>query len=120
MTEYALEVDKGGLKIKPDTAPDESFTNTNSRSGTVTLNARKIPMSDLAYSLRRELGRPVADKTQVTGDFDFNLTWSAADAVGSSAPSLFTALQKFGLRLVSSKGPVEVIVIDRMEKASDN
>ena len=120
MTEYALEVDKGGLKIKPDTGPDESFSNTNSRSGIVNLKARKIPMDDLAYSLRRELGRPVADKTQVAGDFDFDLTWSNADAVDGPAPSLFTALQKLGLRLVSAKGPVEMIVIDRMEKASDN
>lgn len=120
MTEYALEIDKGGLKIKPDTGPDESFSNTNSKAGVVNLKARKIPMSDLAYSLRRELGRPVADKTQVAGNYDFDLTWSSADAVDGSAPSLFTALQKSGLRLVSLKGPVEMIVIDRMEKASDN
>jgi uncharacterized protein (TIGR03435 family) len=38
----------------------------------------------------------------------------------STVPSLFTALQKLGLRLVSMKGPVEMIVIDGMEKASDN
>jgi uncharacterized protein (TIGR03435 family) len=120
MTEYALEVEKGGLKIQSDTGPDETFSQTSSRSGIVTLKARKIPMSDLAYSLRRQLGRPVADKTQVSGDFDFDLTWSTADAVDGSVPSLFTALRKVGLRLVSAKGPVEMIVIDRMEKASDN
>lgn len=120
MTEYALEVDRGGLKIKADTGNDESFSNTGSGSGIVTLNARKIPMSDLAYSLRRQLGRPVTDKTQVAGNFDFNLTWSTEEAVDGSVPSLFTALQKLGLRLVSMKGPVEVIVIDQLEKASEN
>jgi uncharacterized protein (TIGR03435 family) len=77
-------------------------------------------MSDVAYSLRRQLSRPVADKTQVSGNFDFDLTWSTADAVDGSVPSLFTALQKLGLHLVSAKGPVEMIVIDRMEKASEN
>ncbi len=120
LTEYALEVDRGGLKIKADTGNDESFSNTSSRSGVVTLKARKIPMSDLAYSLRRQLGRPVADKTQVSGDFDFDLMWSTEEAVDGSVPSLFTALQKLGLRLVSMKGPIEIIVIDRMEKASEN
>jgi uncharacterized protein (TIGR03435 family) len=120
LTEYALEVDRSGLKIKADTGNDESFSNTSSRSGIVTFKARKIPMSDLAYSLRRQLGRPVADKTQVSGDFDFDLTWSTEEAVDGSVPSLFTALQKLGLRLVSMKGPVEMIAIDRMEKASEN
>jgi len=120
MTEYALEVDRQGLKIKTDNGIDESFSDTNSRSGIVTLKARKIPMSDLAYSLRRQLGRPVTDKTQVSGNFDFDLTWSTEDALDGSVPSLFTALQKLGLRLVSMKGPVETVVIDRIDKASEN
>lgn len=82
LTEYALEVDRSGLKMKANTGNDESFSNTSARSGIVTLRARKIPMSDLAYSLRRQLGRPVTDKTQVSGDFDFDLTWSTEERPG--------------------------------------
>ncbi len=120
LTEYALEITKDGPKLTPNTGNDETFSNTSSRSGVLTLKARKIPMSDLAYSLTRQLGRPVTDKTGLSGEFDFDLTWSTEEALDSTAPSVFTALQKLGLRLVSMKGPVEMIVIDGIEKASDN
>jgi len=120
LTEYALEISKEGPKLTPNTGNDETFSNTSSRSGVVSFKARKIPMSDLAYSLTRQLGRPVTDWTGLSGDFDFDLTWSTEEALDSTVPSVFTALQKFGLRLVSMKGPVEMIVIDGMEKASEN
>jgi uncharacterized protein (TIGR03435 family) len=120
LTEYALEVSKDGSRLTPDTGNDETFSNTSSRSGIVTLKARKIPMDDLAYALRRQLGRPVTDKTGLSGEFDFDLTWSTEEAPDSTVPSVFTALQKIGLRLVSMKGPVEIVVIDAMEKASEN
>jgi uncharacterized protein (TIGR03435 family) len=120
LTEYALEVSKDGSRLTPDTGNDETFSNTSSRSGIVTLKARKIPMEDLAYALRRQLGRPVTDKTGLSGEFDFDLTWSTEEAPDSTVPSVFTALQKIGLRLVSMKGPVEIVVIDGMEKASEN
>jgi len=77
-------------------------------------------MEDFAYSLRRQLGRPVIDRTGLTGEFDLDLTWSSEQAADSNEPSVFTALQKIGLRLVSMKGPVEMIVIDEVEKASEN
>jgi uncharacterized protein (TIGR03435 family) len=120
LTEYALEIGRDGLKLPPNTRNEESFSNTSSRSGVVTFKARKIPMSDLSYSLRRQLGRPVTDRTGLGGEFDFDLTWSTEEALDSAVPSVFTALQKIGLRLVSMKGQVEVIVIDTIEKASDN
>ena len=123
LTEYALEIGKDGLKLKPDTGSDETFSNTTARSGIVTFKARKIPMSDLAYSLTRQLGRPVKDKTGLSAEFDFDLTWSTQEgdaAQDTTVPSVFTALQKTGLRLTAMKGPVETIVIDRIEKASEN
>jgi uncharacterized protein (TIGR03435 family) len=120
LTEYALEAAKDGPKLKPHTGDGETFSNTSSRAGIVTLKAGKVPMDDFAYSLRRQLGRPVTDKTGLTGEFDFDLTWSTEEAPDSAVPTLFTALQKLGLRLVSMKGPVELIVIDGIEKASDN
>jgi bla regulator protein blaR1 len=77
------------------------------------------------------------DKTGLTGKYDFVLEWTpdpGADARAQGfgdgvtepapapgGPSIFTALQEqLGLRLESQKGPVENIVIDRVEKPSEN
>ena len=120
LTEYALEAMKNGPKPKPHKGDGEPFTNTTATAGTVTLKANKITMEDFAYSLRRELGRPVIDRTGLTGEFDFDLTWSSGQVADTNEPSVFTALQKLGFRLVSMKGPVDMIVIDGVEKASEN
>jgi len=82
-------------------------------------------MQDLAKALSRELGRPVRDQTGLNAAFDFKLKWTPDFAAPESgrldAPSLFTALQQqLGLRLESRKGPVEIIVIDRASKPSEN
>jgi uncharacterized protein (TIGR03435 family) len=89
--------------------------------------------------LSRELDRIVIDKTGLTGLFDFRLEWNRAATaalVSSGAlndpnkatpspdpdsPSIFTALEEqLGLKLESSKGPVEVLIIDHAEKPSRN
>jgi uncharacterized protein (TIGR03435 family) len=71
----------------------------------------------------------VVDQTGLTGAYDFTLKWRSEQSVaasdnqedGADAPSLFTALQEqLGLRLVPSKAPVEVIVIDHIERPSEN
>lgn len=116
---YALEVMKGVSKVKPHTGEGTPSTSTNSRSGVVTLRASKHSMQDFAAALARQVGRPVIDKTGLTGEFDFNLEWSS-DQAAEAGPSVFTALQTLGLRLVSTKGPAEFIVIDHIEKASEN
>jgi bla regulator protein blaR1 len=86
--------------------------------------------------LSQTLGRTIVDKTGLTGFLDFTLRWApdsvqtvepfgpgteAPPPVDPSGPSIFTALQEqLGLRLESSKGPVEVIVIDSVERPSEN
>jgi uncharacterized protein (TIGR03435 family) len=101
------------------------------------LDAKGVTMVVLATNLSRTftaaLGRNVIDGTGLTGTFDFHLTWamdSPASAPGtaentshpdSTAPSIFVALQEqLGLRLEPTKGPVEVLVIDHIEKPSGN
>jgi uncharacterized protein (TIGR03435 family) len=121
MPEYALEVAKGGARVKRSAGDEKPSMSTNARSGTVTLKATKISMRDFAGSLARQAGRPVVDHTGLIGDdFDFEMEWSADQAFDGTGPSIFTALQGLGLRLVSTKGPVEVIVIDRVERPSAN
>ena len=97
------------------------------------LNAGGMPMSNLATALAPQVGRIVIDKTELTGNYDFELTY-APEALGGgvgapplvngnpvpvdpNAPNLFTALQEqLGLRLQADRGPVEVLVIDSVER----
>src|SRR6185503_18657146 len=93
-----------------------------------TLDGIRLSMNQLADRLSRSLHRPVIDKTGLKDEtFDIHLTWieDIADAVPNpdlpSSPSLFTALaEQLGLKLESTKGPVEVLIIDRAEKPSQN
>jgi uncharacterized protein (TIGR03435 family) len=95
-------------------------------------------MAGLAGSLSAMLSRTVVDKTGIGGEFDFLLTFTpdspavpspdgaAPRASDSSAatergPDIFTAIQEqLGLKLVSAKGPVEILVIDHAERPSEN
>ena len=72
--------------------------------------------------VRREpAGRIVLDKTELTKSYDFTLEWAPDDSFDPIAPSLFTAWkEQLGLRLEPRRIPVEVLVIDRIEKLSRN
>lgn len=74
------------------------------------LTARTQAIEKITPALQSLTGRPVVDRTGLTGTFDIDLKWSAT---GDDGPSIFTALQEqLGLRLESSKGRAEVVVID--------
>jgi uncharacterized protein (TIGR03435 family) len=96
-----------------------------------------IPIERLATALSQALQRPVIDKTGLTGAFDVHAEWIADQSTpgllapgmplpasqppDSSGSSIFTALQQqLGLKLESTKGPVEFLVIDRLERPSEN
>lgn len=99
---------------------------------TLSLRAGNITMATLANSLRTYAGREVVDRTGLTGEFDFELqfaalpTTSAADGGVPVAPlddaaSVFTALQEqLGLKLESTRGPVELMIIDSAERPTEN
>lgn len=101
------------------------------------LDGRAVTMAALATTLSRSytaaLGRNVIDGTGITGTFDISLEWAMDAPAGargeagsatpqdSAGPSIFTALQEqLGLRLEPTRGPVEVLVIDHIEKPSGN
>jgi uncharacterized protein (TIGR03435 family) len=73
-------------------------------------------LSQFTDTLSSLLEHIVADRTGLAGAYDIDLTWSP-DPTTDSGPSLFTAIQEqLGLKLEPSKAPVEVLVIDRLEK----
>ena len=92
------------------------------------LSSQGVKIAALAQSLSNAVGRPVIDKTGLTGDYSYELKWTPDEGQGGAAPSsdangpsIFTALQEqLGLKLESQKGQVDSLVIDHAEKASEN
>jgi uncharacterized protein (TIGR03435 family) len=121
---YVLVTAKDGAKLQTTMLTD-SGTHISSERGTLT--AKGVTMADLARTLTQEsgneLGRDVVDKTDLPGRYDVELKWTPTDSDPSAepGPSIFTAVQEqLGLRLESTKGPVEVLVVDRIEMPSEN
>lgn len=137
MPVYELHVAKAGskmrLSLEQNTLRPDS---TNVQRGG--LQARRgmiegTPLPNLVEALSQQLDRRVIDKTGLNGLYDFGLKWMPDEppdplSPGAqlpppdrSAPSLVTALQEqLGLKLESSKGPVEVLVIDSISKPTEN
>jgi uncharacterized protein (TIGR03435 family) len=94
------------------------------------VSGRKITIARLVTVLWLFVGRQIVDKTNLAGDFDLDLRWLPdqappndvrAPTTDATAPSLFTAIQEqLGLKLESSRGPVEVLVIDGVEKPTQD
>jgi len=75
------------------------------------------PLTLFATGLSNNLGRAVVDRTGLTGNWAFELTYAPEPSPDSDAPSLFTAIQEeLGIKLESTKGPVEVLVIDSVAR----
>ena len=126
---YRLVVGKGGPKLKESAADAQSSLSFGSGGALQEITVSKGSMEQLARQLSNSgIGRPVRDGTGLTGSYDYKLKWlpgmragpdAAADTGGP--PSIFTALQEqLGLKLESGKGPGEVLVIDHVEKPSEN
>jgi uncharacterized protein (TIGR03435 family) len=115
---YALVVGKYGPKLEKDE------TGTSGMASGRGMLRGTMDIAALASSLSTTLGRQVVDKTDLKGPYRFSLKWTPDDepapATGN-APSLVTAIQEqLGLKLESTKGLVDVLVIDHAEKPSAN
>jgi uncharacterized protein (TIGR03435 family) len=138
---FFLVVAKGGPKLqegKPaDASPDvagSTGTGTLQFGSNGLMTFKAMPLSSLLLVLSQQVGRTVLDKTGLNGRYDFtwNFNQSAAPGGGRGGPagaapsdsepaSIFTVLQEeLGLKLDSGKGPVEIIVIDHIERPSGN
>jgi uncharacterized protein (TIGR03435 family) len=109
-------------------------------TGTGSLEANDVEFSSFVQMLSQQLGRTVVDKTGLKGRYDLKLQWAPEmgqrpttpfgpvpagvdlpPAADPSGPSIFTAVQEqLGLKLESTKGPVEVLIIDSVEKPTEN
>jgi len=130
---YSLVVVKQGRLVESLPSADGKNSGggiTRDRSGQFTLKASNYSMASLAAQLRGTVSRMVVDNTGLTGGYDVKLDWTPDDSVPtsasakasvSSAPSIFTALEEqLGLKLVPTKGPVEVLVVDHVDTPSEN
>ncbi len=123
MPVFALVVAKNGPHLTPS-GPDSKGPSIQGRNGQLT--CRKLSLADFAMrTLAGRMGRNVIDKTGISGEFDFEIKYAedrgAAATADISGPDFLTAMQEqIGLKLEPTKGPVEVIVIDRAEKATGN
>ncbi len=138
---YDLVVGKNGPKMK---VAEPSTDGTGSRmiprinQGRMVFDITRCPMSAFAANLSGPAGRPMFDKTGLTGIYDFKLEFvreqnlavvPADDASGSpvvppadpAGPTLQSAVEdQLGLKLVPSRGPIKIVVIDHIDKPSAN
>jgi len=136
---FAITVAKTGSTPGSKLTPSQSGPNGNPGNffrGLGNLVNVNSSMQDLARVLQAVvLDRPVVDQTGITGRFDFTLKWTPDESQFTNLgikipppsdkpdapPNLFTAIQEqLGLKLDPTKAPVDVLVIDHVEKPSDN
>ncbi len=130
---YVLTVAKGGPKFKPS---EKKATNIHSGGHSFLMERESI--AGMTKVLATALGRPVVDQTELMGLYDLSLVWDDAPVrdggvpgangldtrepiVGDEHGSIFTALEEqLGLRLEASRAPVEVLVVDGVERPTSN
>jgi len=136
---YELVLAKGGSKLK-EADPNNTYANGIKgpdgkampgmmRFGRDRLDGQGITISSLTGFLSTRLERTIIDKTGLTGKYDVVLAFKPEDDAGgkddgasdNNLPDLFTAVQEqLGLKLVSTKGPVDTLIIDNAEKPAEN
>jgi uncharacterized protein (TIGR03435 family) len=136
MSIYALTMAKNGPKLKesppappnPEGPPPLVFVLA---PDVVRVPARGATTTELTYILQRAaLDRPVIDRTGLTARYDFDLEFSPDESLFGGAlrgsgdgnkPGLFAAMQEqLGLKLEATRGPVDSIVIEKIDRPSDN
>lgn len=133
MPVYDLVVAKSGSKLAAPVAPGQDGL----MMGRGKIEGKNVKTQQLCNLLANPLGRTVLDKTGLTGDYDFTLTWTPdlSESMGpkglpespkeppqaADGPSLFTAIQEqLGLKLEGRKGSVSMLVIESAEKPTEN
>ena len=102
--------------------PGKGFTRSSGAG--IHMEQTKGTMEQLASQLAYSAGRPVIDKTGLTGYYAFKLDWFPDNRTAepdSDLPSMFNAVQEqLGLKLEPTKAPYAMLIIDHAEKPSEN
>jgi uncharacterized protein (TIGR03435 family) len=122
-----LVVAKGGVHFQPDNTVGNTVDTGRNH---LHISGMQGTVAILARELAQMLGRVVVDKTGVSGSYDLKLRWTPDNVPPpmlngaldpNPPPDLFTAIQEqLGLKLESAKGPVQVLVIDHIERPTQN
>jgi uncharacterized protein (TIGR03435 family) len=131
-----LSVDKTGSKMKANNGPDEWAISITMARGAAPpappkFQGTRCAMSYLSWWISQLQNRPVVNQTGLDGFWDFTLEFVPdgmdgrkgpnGEPVTFDGPTLYTALrEQLGLKLESAKGPVEVYVIDHVERPTAN
>jgi len=124
---YALTIAKDGPKLIQSKADRNGGgrIQVGGGPGYRTLNFQEVSMQDLPIMLVLYLDRPLLDRTDLHGKYDFTLKYTydeeRAPSDGSAPPSLFTAFQEqLGLKLQAMRAPAPVLVIDAIKMPGEN
>jgi uncharacterized protein (TIGR03435 family) len=134
---YVLSVAKGGPKLTKSEGDPNGLPGLFFRGKLGDLGVRNANMGDFTGLMQQAvLDRPVLDQTEITGRYDFTLVWTPDDSQfagmgakippapaddGKAPPNLYTAIQEqIGLKLDATKAPADVMVVDHVEKPSEN
>lgn len=105
-------------RVSRDCAVDRTLCRIQMTPGHLTAGATSV--SNLVGFLGGNVERVIVDQSGLTGTFDIELDWSPEQAA-TDQPSLFSAIQEqLGLKLISERGPVDVIVIDHVERPTED
>jgi uncharacterized protein (TIGR03435 family) len=122
---YVLTVAKGGTKMAVAHPKDPEQGSMSFDNGKFT--GENVPADFIPFVLSLEVERPVVNQTNLSGAYDFAMTYTPQIQIkitgptDETAPSVFTALtEQMGLKLVPDKQPVWVIVVDHIEMPADN
>jgi uncharacterized protein (TIGR03435 family) len=122
---YAIQIAKGGPKLKPAANPDAQPDQEGNGHGTEqTVTYTSADMANFILGEQFYLDRPLVDQTGLKGRYDFSIRYTY-DEVHSTDPNappgLFTAVQEqLGLKIEATKAGVDVFVIDHVEPPSAN
>ena len=125
---YALRTAAGKSRLKssepaqdPPTRPDSVACPADDPHCNISC-CGSTTITSLAGMLSRVLGRPVIDKTGLSGSYYFGvLKWAGDESVDSSLPSAPALLHaEFGLELKAEPGPIPILIIDHVEKPTPN
>jgi uncharacterized protein (TIGR03435 family) len=121
---YELEVAKGGPKLVASAGGKFTYTAPVKRRGHLEMPGTSIVMFVHYLTSMPAVGRPVLDKTDLKGPYNITLDWTP-DNIGAGGtdggPSIFTAVQEqLGLKLKPSKSSFEFVVIDHVDRPSEN